>query len=550
VEPLLSIEDLRVEFPGQADRPAVDGVTIAVAAGELVGIVGESGSGKSMTLSSCIGLVPEPGRIVGGAVRLAGRDLVGLPERDLRALRGREVGMILQDPMTSLHPSITVGRQLTNVVHDHQDVGRSEAVRRAVAAMEMAGIPNATDRLGVYPHQLSGGLRQRVMIAMATVNRPRILLADEPTTALDVTVQAQILDLLAELNREAGITVVLVTHNFGVVAGLCERTIVMRSGQVLEDGPTERVFRAPAHEYTRALLDAVPRVDVVPDRTGRPAPSAEPETILACHELTRSFTSTPLLGARKQVDAMRGISLAVQRGETLGLVGESGAGKTTLARTLVRLDEPTSGRLEFRGEDVTHAQERGLRAFRRQIQMVFQDPYSSLNPRWSVERIVSEPLHFHGLADKSTAPARASELLETVGLSPRLLRRLPRQLSGGERQRVAIARALAVEPEVLVADEPVSALDVTIQAQIVALFEELQQRLGLTLVLVAHDLGLVRRMCDRVAVMRAGEIVELAATEQLYTAPQHAYTRELLDAAPAPDPAVGRARQYTRRTHA
>jgi peptide/nickel transport system ATP-binding protein len=548
VEPLLSIEELRVEFPGHAERPAVDGVSIAVAAGELVGIVGESGSGKSMTLSACIGLVPEPGRIAGGAVKLAGRDLVGLPERDLRALRGREVGMILQDPMTSLHPSITVGRQLTNVVHDHQDVSGAEAVRLAVEALEMAGIPSAADRLGVYPHQLSGGLRQRVMIAMAVVNRPRILLADEPTTALDVTVQAQILDLLAQLNHESGITVILVTHNFGVVAGLCDRTIVMRSGRVLEDGLTERVFREPAHAYTRALLDAVPRVDVVSHRAPAPVPNTEP--ILACHDLTRSFTSTPLLGARTAVHAMRGISLAVHKGETLGLVGESGAGKTTLARTLVRLDEPTAGRLQFRGEDVTHAQERGLRAFRRSIQIVFQDPYSSLNPRWSVERIVSEPLHFHGLADKRTAPDRARELLETVGLSPRLLGRLPRQLSGGERQRVAIARALAVEPEVLVADEPVSALDVTIQAQIVALFDELQQRLGLTLVLVAHDLGLVRRMCDRVAVMCAGEIVELAPTEQLYTAPQHPYTRVLLDAAPAPDPAVGRARHHTRRTPA
>jgi peptide/nickel transport system ATP-binding protein len=325
----------------------------------------------------------------------------------------------------------------------------------------------------------------------------------------------------------------------------------MRSGQVLEDGPTERVFREPANEYTRALLDAVPRVDVVPDRAGRPAARGGREAILECLELTRSFTSTPLFGSGTQVDAMRGVSLAVQRGETLGIVGESGAGKTTLARTLVRLEEPTSGRLEFRGEDVTHAHERGLREFRRRIQMVFQDPYSSLNPRWSVERIVSEPLHFHGLADKRSAPARARELLETVGLSPRLLARLPRQLSGGERQRVAIARALAVEPDVLVADEPVSALDVTIQAQIVALFEELQERLGLTLVLVAHDLGLVRRMCDRVAVMQVGKIVELAPTEQLYTAPQHPYTRTLLDAAPAPDPALGRAaRNRNRRTPA
>ncbi|MBB4662105.1 dipeptide ABC transporter ATP-binding protein [Conexibacter arvalis] len=539
MNPILSIDGLEVEFPGAAGHRAVRGVSIDVAEGELVGIVGESGSGKSMTLSACLGLVPPPGRVAGGSIRLQGEELVGRSEQELRRIRGSRISMVLQDPMTSLHPSIPVGKQLVNVVRDHAEVDRDAAAARVVEALEMVGVPRAAERLSAYPHQLSGGLRQRVMIAAAIVNRPRVLLADEPTTALDVTVQAQILRLLRELNRDAGITVVLVTHNFGVVAGLCDRTVVMRGGTVLEDGPTERVFRAPEHAYTQALLDAVPRIDVVPERATRPpAPVGEP--ILEASGLTRSFRSTQLFGARTTVDAMRDVSLDVRRGETLGLVGESGAGKTTLARTLVRLQEPTSGTLLFDGRDVTHASDKALRDFRRRVQMIFQDPYSSLDPRWTVERIVAEPLLFHGLRDRGAAPGRVAELLELVGLSPRLRDRLPRQLSGGERQRVAIARALAVEPDVVVADEPVSALDVSIQAQIVTLFDELQRSLNLTLVLVAHDLGLVRAMCDRVAVMRAGELVELSATEALFAAPAHPYTRTLLDSVPVPDPQLAR----------
>jgi peptide/nickel transport system ATP-binding protein len=536
---LLRIDNLRIQFPGEP-MPAADDVSIGVREGSVIGIVGESGSGKSMTLSACLGMVPSPGRVVHGSIEFDGQDLLRLDPDSMRRLRGKELSMVLQDPMTSLHPSLTVGKQLTNVIRDHQD-GSDSATRaaRAIEALEMVGVPHAKTRLSAYPHQLSGGLRQRVMIAMAIANKPRVLLADEPTTALDVTVQARILRLLRELNEETGITILLVTHNFGVVAGVCDETVVMRHGKVLESGPTDQVFGAPRHRYTRALLDAVPRVDR--PRTAQPTSGAEPASVLfRATGLNRTFKSTGLFGARSSISAMRDVSIEVRRGEALGLVGESGAGKTTLARTLVRLEQPSSGQLLFDGHDITHARGRELRSFRRRVQMVFQDPYSSLDPRWTVERIVGEGLLFHQLCVPRAVRGRVEEVLQQVGLTARVIDRLPRQLSGGERQRVAIARAIAVSPEVLVADEPVSALDVSIQAQIVELFAELRQRLDLTLVLVAHDLGLVRSMCDRVAVMREGALREVGDTELVFTQPQDPYTRELLAAAPSPDPAVAR----------
>jgi ABC-type glutathione transport system ATPase component len=395
-------------------------------------------------------------------------------------------------------------------------------------------VPNAQARLRAYPHQLSGGLRQRVMIAMAIVHRPRLLLADEPTTALDVTVQAEILRLLRRLNRETGVAVLIVTHDFGVIASLCERTIVMRDGEVLESGRTAVVFRRPRHDYSRQLLDAVPRSDVPASRL--PANPQPGPPILRAEQVSRTFRAHGLARGAS-VQALDDVTLDVLPGETLGIVGESGGGKTTLGRCLMRLTDVSSGRILFRGEDLTRRSGKDLRAFRRQVQMVFQDS-SALDPRWSIRRLIAEPIRFHRLREEAAVDTRVEELMGMVGLPGHLVERYPRQLSGGERQRVGIARALAVEPAVLIADEPVSALDVSVQAQVIELLQHLQEELQLTVVIISHDLGLVRHLCDRMAVLQAGRLVEVAATETIFTAAAHPYTRALLQASPSLDPAV------------
>jgi peptide/nickel transport system ATP-binding protein len=535
---LLEVEDLHVEFPGAASPTvAVNGVSLSVETGELVGIVGESGSGKSVTLSSCLGLTPWPGRVTQGNVAFAGLDVLSASERQLRHVRGRDITMILQDPMTALHPSLTVGRQLDNVRKAGGALGGRQTPMNAVEALTLAGVPDAQQRLRAYPHQLSGGLRQRVMIAMAIIHRPRLLLADEPTTALDVTVQAEILRLLRRLNRETGIAVLIVTHNFGVVAALCERTIVMRRGKVVESGKTSDVFNQPGHHYTRELLEAVPRVDVpAPPRPHALLPEP-PAPVLRAERVTRTYRAHRFTGGTA-VTALDDVTLDVLSGEVLGVVGESGGGKTTLGRCLMRLTDVSSGRILFRGEDVTQRAGKDLRAFRREVQMVFQDTSSSLDPRWTIRRLIAEPINFHHLRDEHAVDERIEELMDMVGLARHLAERYPRQLSGGERQRAGIARALAVEPSVLIADEPVSALDVAVQAQVIELLMRLQAELRLTVVIISHDLGLVRRLCDRVAVMQAGRLVETGASEAIFTAPGHPYTRALLRSSPSPDPAV------------
>jgi peptide/nickel transport system ATP-binding protein len=536
MSPLLTVDDLHVEFPGKrGPTRAVSGVSLHVDTGELVGIVGESGSGKSVTLSSCLGMTPPPGRVTKGSIEFAGLDVLSASERELRQVRGRDIAMILQDPMTALHPSLTVGRQLENVRKAGGGLAGRETPMTAVEALTLAGVPNADARLRAYPHQLSGGLRQRVMIAMAIVHRPRLLLADEPTTALDVTVQAEILRLLRRLNTETGIAVLIVTHDFGVVASLCARTVVMRHGEVLENGRTADVFRSPRHDYTGELLAAVPRVDV-PAPPRLTAVQAAPP-ILRAARVSRTYRAHALARGATVI-ALDDVSVDVLRGETLGVVGESGGGKTTLGRCLMRLTDVSSGQILFDGEDVTTRKGKDLREFRRRVQMVFQDTSTSLDPRWTIRRLIAEPIRFHGRRPEGEVDARVDELMAMVGLPSRLAERYPRQLSGGERQRAGIARALAVEPSVLIADEPVSSLDVSVQAQVIDLLKRLQAELHLTVVIVSHDLGLVRTLCDRVVVMQTGRVVETAATEAIFTAPAHPYTRALLQASPSPDPAV------------
>jgi peptide/nickel transport system ATP-binding protein len=533
---LLRVDDLHVEFPGRREPTvAVGGVTLEVQTGELVGIVGESGSGKSVTLSSCIGMTPPPGRVTRGSVSFAGLDVLSASERELRQVRGRDIAMILQDPMTALHPSLTVGRQLDNVRKAGGPLGGRQTPMTPVEALTLTGVPNPESRLRAFPHQLSGGLRQRVMIAMAIIHRPRLLLADEPTTALDVTVQAEILRLLRRLNTETGVAVLIVTHDFGVVATLCERTIVMRHGEVVESGTTADIFGRPRHDYTRELLAAVPRADVA--ASPRPANAQPGAPILRAEQVSRSYRAHGLARGAT-VTALEDVTIDVLPGETLGIVGESGGGKTTLGRCLMRLTDVSSGRILFQGQDVTKQTGKDLGEFRRQVQMVFQDASSSLDPRWTVRQLIGEPIRFHRLREESDVDTRIEELMTMVGLPGHLIGRYARQLSGGERQRVGIARALAVEPSVLIADEPVSALDVSVQAQVIELLQQLQAKLQLTVVIISHDLGLVRHLCDRVAVLQTGRLVETAATETIFTAASHPYTRALLQASPSPDPAV------------
>ncbi|RST00853.1 ABC transporter ATP-binding protein [Streptomyces sp. WAC07149] len=540
--PLVDVTDLVVDFPvggpGHCVR-AVDGISFTLEAGRALGIVGESGSGKSTVAAALLGLHHGTGARIGGTVRVDGTDLADAGPARLRALRGGTAAMVFQDPLSSLDPYHAVGDQIAEVYRVHTAASRRAARARAVEVLDRVGIPDAARRSRARPHEFSGGMRQRALIAMALACEPRLLIADEPTTALDVTVQAQILDLLHGLRQEHGLALLLVTHDVGVAAESVDELLVMRDGAAVERGPVRRVLTDPRAPYTRDLLAAVPRLDaprtprlrVVADH-GAPEPEA-PVVEAVC--LRRDFG-----GGRNRVSAVAGVSLAVRAGETLGIVGESGSGKSTLGRMLVGLLDPTSGQVRHAGTEVS-----GTAAG---AQMVFQDPVSSLNPRRSVGESIADPLRAAGERDEAVIRARVDGLLTRVGLEPAHYDRYPHEFSGGQRQRVGIARALAPRPRLIVCDEPVSALDVTTQAQVTELLAELQRELGIALVFIAHDLAVVRQVSDRVAVMRGGEVVEEGPVEEVYGRPAHAYTRQLLDAVPALDPALAAERRSARLT--
>ena len=609
--PLLNVGDLKTYFR-TADEPlrAVDGVSLTIERGEVLGLVGESGCGKSLTGLSIMRLVPGPmGHIVGGEITFEGEDVLAMGPEEKRDFRGGKVGMIFQEPMTSLNPVLTVGTQLCEALRRHHRVTKAQAAERATEALDLVGMPDAEQRLGQYPHELSGGMQQRVMIAMALICEPKLLIADEPTTALDVTVEAQILDLLRKLQQELGMAILFITHDLAVVAEMATRVAVMYAGRIVETAPAEEIFREGAvrHPYTELLLRCRPgrakrrhRLETIkgvvpspseyppgcrfagrcphvqPHCEGTPPPEVEMGEghVIACHLYANrewraaAFTSStsersparekeqeaPLLDAegltkyfpiRKgvlkrvvgHVKAVDGVDLAVSRGRTVALVGESGCGKTTLGKTLIRLLPPTGGAVRYDGHDLTAVSDRRLRELRRRVQFVFQDPYSSLNPRMMVREIVEEGMVVHGIGENAPERReRVDSLLANVGLPKSAATCYPHEFSGGQRQRIGIARALAVEPEFIVCDEPTSALDVSVQAQILNLLSDLQDRLGLTYLFITHDLSVVEYIPDEVAVMYLGRIVERAPTEQLFGEPRHPYTQALLSAVPNADP--------------
>ncbi|MFH8358439.1 dipeptide ABC transporter ATP-binding protein [Streptomyces anulatus] len=538
-DPLVEVSGLTVDF---GPVRAVDGLSFTLEAGGALGVVGESGSGKSASAYALLGLHRGTGARVGGSVHVAGTDVNTADDRELRALRGARAAMVFQDPLSSLDPYYPVGDQIAEVYRVHRPVSRRAARARAVEVLDRVGIPDAARRSRLRPHEFSGGMRQRALIAMALACEPGLLIADEPTTALDVTVQAQILDLLHDLRHETGMGLLLVTHDVGVAAESVDEVLVMRHGKEVERGPVARVLGAPREPYTRELLAAVPRVEtrrVVPVPPPRVAEDAAP--LLEAVGLRREFGR-----GSGRVAAVDGVSLTVHAGRTLGIVGESGSGKTTLGRMLVRLLDPTAGRLRYGGREIGSLPEKELRSFRRDLQMVFQDPVASLNPRRSVGESVADPLRAAGESDEGRIRDRVGTLLERVGLDPAHFERYPHEFSGGQRQRVGIARALAAEPKLIVCDEPVSALDVTTQAQVVQLLSELQRELGIGLVFIAHDLAVVRQVSDEVAVMRRGVIVEQGSADAVYADPRDPYTRQLLAAVPALDPGLAAARRTAR----
>ncbi|MCX5295996.1 ABC transporter ATP-binding protein [Streptomyces sp. NBC_00193] len=536
---LVDVTGLTVEFPvgrlGEYVR-AVDGVSFTLEPGRALGIVGESGSGKSTVAAALLGLHHGTGARLGGTVRVGGTDVGAASPAQLRELRGAVAAMVFQDPLSSLDPYYAIGDQIAEVYRVHASVTRRAARARAVEVLDRVGIPDAVRRSRARPHEFSGGMRQRALIAMALACEPKLLIADEPTTALDVTVQAQILDLLHGLREERGLGLLLVTHDVGVAAENVDAVLVMRDGAVVERGPVDSVLSAPADPYTAALLASVPRLDAV----GAPRPGAEAAPVEPELPVVEAFSLRKEFGrGKRRVEAVGGVSVFVRGGETLGIVGESGSGKSTLGRMLVGLLEPTSGQVRRDG-----AESVGVVPG---VQMVFQDPVSSLNPRRSIGESIADPLRAAGEKDGRAIRDRVGELLVRVGLEEAHYDRYPHEFSGGQRQRVGIARALAPRPRLIVCDEPVSALDVTTQAQVTALLAELQRELGIALVFIAHDLAVVRQVSDRVAVMRGGVIVEEGPVDEVYDRPSHAYTRELLAAVPSLDPALAAARRLGRR---
>jgi peptide/nickel transport system ATP-binding protein len=623
--PLLEITDLRTEIKlKQAVVHAVDGVSIHVEAGETLGIVGESGCGKTMTALSIMNLLPVGGHIVGGSIRLNGDEISKLDDEAMRDIRGNEIGMIFQDPLTSLNPTMTVGRQIAETVILHREVTKEQAFDRAVEVLDLVGMPKARERIGDYPHQFSGGMRQRVMIAMALACEPKLLIADEPTTALDVTIQKQILELIDDLRRRLGMSVILVTHDLGVIAGRADRVAVMYAGEIAETTATGTLFANPRHPYTEALFNALPdkaaerqeRLYSIPgappDLTHPPAacrfaprcrhvqdrcrqeeprllgdspdhrfacfypvgeaerkgatvtavetppaaapaapPAAAPVTgngsLLSIEHLVKNFAVTKGAVLQRRVgwlSAVADVSFGVRKGETFGLVGESGCGKTTIGRVIVGLDKPTSGVINFEGKDLAKVSGRAYRRQRRKIQFMFQDSYASLDPRMRAGAILREPLVAQHIGSRAEQQRRMEEMLDHVGLPRAAAERYPHEFSGGQRQRLGFARALMLSPDLIVADEPVSALDVSIQSQMLNLMTELQRRLGLTYLFISHDLAVVRYLSDNIGVMYLGKLVEIGPADKVYGTPAHPYTKGLIDSAPVADPAAERAKVH------
>ncbi|SCZ60756.1 peptide/nickel transport system ATP-binding protein [Epibacterium ulvae] len=553
---LLDIQNLTVEYPSRHGVfKAVSGASLTVEPGEIHGLVGESGAGKSTIGAAIMGLLERPGHIAGGTIAFKSDLISGLDAVAMQDLRGKKISMIFQDPLTSLNPLLTVGEQLMETISLHLGLSQNAAQQRATALLERVGIPDPALRLRQYPHQYSGGMRQRVVIALALCSEPDVIIADEPTTALDVAVQAQILDLIKDLARERQVGVILVTHDMGVIADTTDRVTVMYRGEVVESGTTAQVMGAPNHAYTKSLIAAVPRPQVKLKRFSQISYGGR-ETRFAIEDIARNWTrvetqaDTPLLSVRNlekrfpiaksifpghstYLTAVDDVSFDIMPGEVFGVVGESGSGKSTVARLISGLYPLDKGTVEFAGQIVSDPRDKAaVMQFRRDIQMIFQDPYSSLNPRMRVLDIIAEPIRHHKILSGSALTKRVHELLEQVGLGAAAAAKFPHEFSGGQRQRISIARALATQPRFLICDEPTSALDVSIQAQILNILKDLQDHLGLTMLFISHDLPVVRQMCDRVAVMQKGRLLELQDTETLFAAPQTDYTKELLTLMP------------------